>query len=114
MDAFRSALTGTILVVVFYVLLLPVMYATARYFLKDDGLGSIAVTSVAGMSVSVPAVLIATNPEVSEFVAPATAPIAFAVVITSIITPFLAKKLMERKGKNQKHVQIKEKTTEVE
>lgn len=106
-DAFRSAFTGTILVVVFYIALVPIMFAVERYLLGDDGLASIAVSSVAGMSVSVPAVLAATNPEATEFMASATAQIAFAVVITSIITPYLAKKLMNMHAKNSKGRQLK-------
>lgn len=100
-DAFRSALTGTVLVIIFYVLLLPIMLGTELFILKDDGLATIAVSSVAGMSVSVPAVLLATNPEVAEYVGTATAQIAFAVVVTSIITPFLAKKLMAHRTKKK-------------
>lgn len=97
-DAFRSALTGSILVIVFYIALIPIMLSVERYFLKDDGLATLAVSSVAGMSVSVPAVLASTTPEVADFLAPATAQIAFAVVITSILTPYFAKKLMNRVG----------------
>lgn len=100
-DAFRSALTGSILVIVFYAALIPFMFMTEKYVLKDDGLATFAVSSVAGMSVSVPAVLLATNPEVTEFVGSATAQIAFTVVITSIITPYLAKKLMKSKQEKQ-------------
>ncbi len=103
-DAFRSALTGTVLVIVFYLLLLPFMLGTELFILKDDGLATLAVSSVAGMSVSVPAVLLATNPEVAEYVGSATAQIAFAVVVTSIITPYLAKKLMAHRTKKKESV----------
>lgn len=77
------------------------MLGTEFFILKDDGLATIAVSSVAGMSVSVSAVLLATNPEVAEYVGTATAQIAFAVVVTSIITPFLAKKLMAHRTKKK-------------
>lgn len=103
-DAFRSALTGTVLVIIFYVLLLPIMLGTELFILKDDGLATIAVTSVAGMSVSVPAVLLTTTPEIAEYAGPATAQIAFALVVTSIITPFLAKKLMTHHAKKKESV----------
>lgn len=105
-DALKSGLTGTILVIVFYVAMLPLLFATEKFVLKDDGLATIAVSSVAGMSVSVPAVLLTTNPEIAEYVGSATAQIAFAVVVTSALTPFLAKKLM----KNKKTVEPKVET----
>lgn len=80
------------------------MLGTELFILKDDGLATIAVTSVAGMSVSVPAVLLTTTPEIAEYAGPATAQIAFALVVTSIITPFLAKKLMTHHAKKKESV----------
>lgn len=92
-EAVQSGLQGVIITIMFYVLMVPILLVVETKFVKTDGISSLAISSIAGMSVSVPFIISQTNPAIEPFVASATAQIAFGVVLSSIITPFLAKKL---------------------
>lgn len=92
-EAVQSGLQGVIITIMFYVLMVPILLMVETKFVKTDGISSLAISSIAGMSVSVPFIISQTNPAIEPFVASATAQIAFGVVLSSIITPFLAKKL---------------------
>lgn len=92
-EAVQSGLQGVIITIIFYVLMVPILLMVETKFVKTDGISSLAISSIAGMSVSVPFIISQTNPAIEPFVASATAQIAFGVVLSSIITPFLAKKL---------------------
>lgn len=92
-EAVQSGLQGVIITIMFYVLMVPILFMVETKFVKTDGISSLAISSIAGMSVSVPFIISQTNPAIEPFVASATAQIAFGVVLSSIITPFLAKKL---------------------
>ncbi|MGX7092228.1 2-keto-3-deoxygluconate permease [Hutsoniella sourekii] len=92
-EAVQAGFQGIVITAMFYIFLLPALYLFERRVLKMDGITSIAMTSVAGMSVSVPSLVAATNSAVEPYVSSAVAQIAFAVVLTSIITPILEKRL---------------------
>lgn len=102
-EAVHSGLQGVIITIMFYVLMVPILLLVERKFIKTDGISSLAISSIAGMSVSVPFIISQTTPAIEPFVASATAQIAFGVVLSSIITPFLAKKL-----DNHNHLDISE------
>lgn len=95
-DAVQSGFEGVLITIMFYVLMLPILLTVERKLLKNDGISSLAISSIAGMSVSVPLLIAQSNPSIEPYVASATAQIAFGVVLTSIVTPFLAKKLDTR------------------
>lgn len=76
--------------------MLPILLYVEIKLLKNDGISSLAISSIAGMSVSVPLLIAQANPSIQPYVSSATAQIAFGVVLTSIITPYLAKKLDTR------------------
>lgn len=90
-DALQSGLQGILLTVVFYVLLVPILVIFEQRILHEDGVSSLAVSSIAGMSVSVPALIAFSAPEYAIYVESATAQIALGVVISSIVTPMLAR-----------------------
>ena len=95
-DAVQSGVQGVIITIIFYILMLPILLYVEMKLLKKDGISSLAISSIAGMSVSVPTLIAQSNPSIQPFVSSATAQIAFGVVLTSIITPYLAKKLNTR------------------
>lgn len=73
--------------------MLPILYFVERVILRENGMAAIAITSVAGLSVAIPN-MIAAIPAAGvspEFAATATSQIAFATLLSSIITPLLAK-----------------------
>lgn len=104
-DALQAGPQGILMTLVFYLAMLPILLFVEIKILKDDGISTIAMSSIAGMSVSVPAIMAATNPEIAPFVGEATAQITFGVVLTSILTPIIASKLdIIKHPEHKKHV----------
>ncbi len=92
--AFQSGLTGLLLTLIFIIVsMLPLILAD-RLVLKRPGYGAAALSSVAGMSLIVPAFAASINSMYAPYVQSAIAQIAFAVVLTSIIAPYCTKRLL--------------------
>lgn len=87
--ALQNGISGLVLTALFYLCILSVLYFVERIILRSNGIASIAVTSVAGLSVAVPSMIAALDHSVKTFAETATAQIAFATLLTSIITPIL-------------------------
>lgn len=102
-NAFKAGFQGIILTVLFYILIFPLIFFFERKVLKENVLTTFSITSVAGLSVSVPALLAHTDPTLAAFVSPAVAQIALAVVITSFITPSLTGLYAKKKGIKKNH-----------
>ncbi|MEL3899279.1 MAG: 2-keto-3-deoxygluconate permease [Treponema phagedenis] len=96
-DAFKAGFQGIILTVVFYILVLPLIYLVETKLLKESGISSIAMTSIAGLSVAVPSIIALSYPELAPMAETAVAQIALGVVISSAITPFIAKYIADKK-----------------
>lgn len=75
---------------------LPLML-TERFVLHRSGLTSAAACSIAGVSLSVPALISATEPQWSAAVPDAAAQLAVALLLTNIAAAFLAKSAAEKK-----------------
>ncbi|MDY3922991.1 MAG: 2-keto-3-deoxygluconate permease [Ezakiella sp.] len=88
-SAFKAGLEGVILTIIFYVICFPLIWLFETKVLKEDGITTFAISSIAGLSVSVPTLIAATDPNVADIASVAVAQIAFGVVLTSIITPIL-------------------------
>ena len=101
--AFKAGFQGIILTVLFYILLFPLIFLFERKLLKENGLTTFSITSVAGLSVSVPALLAHTDPSLLVYQDTAIAQIALAVVITSFITPALTGLYAKKKGIKKNH-----------
>lgn len=108
MDAFHSGFSGIVLVILFYVLLIPPLYLLEKKVLKTDGISAIAVTVMPGLAISYPAMLGKTFPGLAPYAASAAAQITFAVVITNILTPVIARKVahMSKPGNLQSEEQV--------
>lgn len=94
LDAFKSGLSGLLLAVLFYCILTFAMYFVETKVLKHNGASALALSSSPGLSISYPAMLAAIHPELAPFVPTAAAQLAFVVVLTNILTPILANKLV--------------------
>lgn len=100
-EALKAGGQGVLLTVMFYIPIALLMVLFEKYVLKDDGVTAMAMSEIAGISVSVPALMAQTNPAITEImVNSATAQIAFGVVLTSIITPWLTQKIHQASHKN--------------
>ena len=101
--AVQSGISGILLTVLYYLAMFPIIYLFERYVLKEDGISTFGITSIAGASVPFPLILAELFPEVAAYAPTATAQIAMGVIITSILTPFVAAKFAQRHqiAKNQ-------------
>lgn len=97
-ESFKSGIQGIVLVVIFYVLIaLPLLLFEVKV-LKSTGVSALAMSSVAGLTVSVPLILSQNSEYIASIAGQSASQIALAVVITSIITPILVKMLAKKKG----------------
>lgn len=88
----KAGIMGLLLAVIYYICTIP-MYLMDKKVLKQDGIAAVAMSSVAGVSVSTPAALAIAFPELQPFVASATGQLLTAVVVTSVTTSFIVKKI---------------------
>lgn len=91
-EATKSGLLGILLVIIYYIFTSPIFF-TDKFVLKQDGIAGLSMISIAGVSVSAPMLLSQTHPELAPYVTSATAQLLTGVVITSLVTSFLVKKL---------------------
>lgn len=96
--AFKAGLEGIILTVMFYVISFPLLWLFETKVLKESGITTFAISSIAGLSVSVPSLIAAADPSVADIASVAVAQIALGVVITSIITPYITAIYAKKKG----------------
>lgn len=87
--AVRAGAAGILLTIIFLVLN-SYLFILDHKILKNDGVTALALTNVAGLSTSTPAVIAALYPAiVGEYVSSATSQILLAAVVTSILTPIV-------------------------
>ena len=99
-EAAKAGIPGLIMLVLFYLLSALPMYGYERLVQKRDGFSSIAICSAAGLSASVPFLMLDSNPEIAEYASQASAIVALCVIATAIITPLLARQI--RPGEKNK------------
>lgn len=98
LSAFNAGVNGIIITIIFYIAMIPIMYLVETKILKHDGISAISMSSIAGLSVAIPAMIGQAYPIYNVYSEEATAQIALGVVLTSIITPILVKKLADKKN----------------
>lgn len=97
-DAVKAGPQGVLITLMFYILMVPIILFVETKVLKESGISTFGISSIAGLSVSIPSILAFSNPELTPYVASGTAQIAFGVVISSVLTPILAQKFAKKKG----------------
>lgn len=97
-QAVQSGFSGVVITLFYYIVLLPPIYLTETKILKFDGISTLGMSTIAGLSAAMPMMFVSNNPELLEIATQATSQITFGVVLTSIITPSLAKWLADQKG----------------
>lgn len=97
-ESFKSGIQGMALVVIFYVLIALPIFLFEIKILKGNGVSALGMSSVAGLTVSVPLILSTNSDYLSSIAGQVASQIALAVVITSVITPILVKVLAKKKG----------------
>lgn len=97
-ESFKSGLQGLVLVVIFYVLIALPIYLFEVKVLKGNGVSALGMSSMAGLTVSVPLILSQNSDYLASIAGTAASQIALGVVVTSVITPMLVKMLAKKKG----------------
>lgn len=92
LEAFGSGLQGVLITILFYLLSWLPMLGYER-LTHQTGVRSCAMSSVAGLSLAVPVLLIQQQEALSMYASGTIAQIAFAVILSSIITPYIVKRL---------------------
>lgn len=105
-SAFKAGLEGVILTIIFYVICFPLIWLFETKVLKEDGITTFGISSIAGLSVSVPTLIAAADPNVADIASVAVAQIAFGVVLTSIITPILTDKYAKKHNIQKKTLNL--------
>lgn len=97
-ESFRAGVGGIILTILFY-LINFVFILIDRYVLKNDGTVGATFLTVAGLSVSTARILGNIYPDVlGPYVTAAASQVLLAVVVTSVVTPFIVAKLSDSKN----------------
>ena len=89
-------LTVIILTVIFYLISLLPLLLIDRKVIKRPGYAAIAMSSVAGLSISVPSLAAEISNVYAPFMDVAMSQIALASIITSIITPMIIKYIVKK------------------
>lgn len=97
-SAVKAGPQGVLISVIFYILMIPVLLLFEMKVLKESGISTLGMSSIAGLSVSIPSIMAFANPEFTPYAADATAQIAFGVVLTSILTPIIAQRFAKKRG----------------
>lgn len=92
-NAFSEVGLGLVLFVIYLIVNNIPMLALDKFILKQKGYASMAICCVAGLSVAVPSLMAEVDSSYMKYVDSATAQIAFVVIISTIFTPIIVKKL---------------------
>ncbi len=91
--AIRTGASGVLVSILVIILTMPVMDFFETKILHYEGYSGIGLSTVAGVTTAVPAIVALALPQVSEYVAPATAQILTASIITNILAPIIVQRL---------------------
>lgn len=92
--ALRAGISGIISTILFYIICLIPLLVIDKQVMKRPGYAASAMSSVAGLSLVVPTLAAELNPVYEKFIQVSIAQIAFAVILTTIITPIITQKII--------------------
>lgn len=99
LNGLQAGLQGIVMAIVFYIVNLPALYFSESKLLKGTGVSAIAMTTMAGMSISAPALIAESDPRIlPEMLSAAMMQVTLGYVITAILTPIILKKVVAKKG----------------
>ncbi|WP_409482538.1 2-keto-3-deoxygluconate permease [Helcococcus ovis] len=95
-EAVRAGLSGILMAGLYYIFTtIPVVFVEKK-LLKGKGLSSIGVSTIAGISASIPIIMAKNNPLMLKYSTKAAAIVSLGGVITAIISPYLSKRLVKK------------------
>lgn len=92
-EAIRSGLSGILVTIIFIILSMPLMDFFETKILHYEGYSGIGLSTVAGVTTAVPAIVAVALPQLNEYVVSATAQILTATIITNVLAPIIVRKL---------------------
>lgn len=92
--ALKAGVSGIICTILFYIICLIPLLIVDKKVLKRPGYAASAMCSVAGLSLVVPTLAAELNPVYEKFIQVSIAQIAFAVILTTIVTPIITQKIV--------------------
>lgn len=95
-SAFLEIRLGLILFMIYLIVNNIPMLVIDKFILKQNGHASMAICCVAGLSVAVPKLMAEVDSSYMKYVDSATAQIAFVVIISTVVTPIIVKKLSKK------------------
>lgn len=96
--AAKAGLTGILIGIIYLVVTIPIVLFVDKNVLGRPGYASVAYSSVAGISVSVPAIISSILPEYKPYMEIATAQTALAMIVTCIAAPIITKWIVKKYG----------------
>lgn len=100
-NAVMAGPTALLLTVVYIVVNIPIFLGVDRLILRRPGYAGVAMSSIAGIAVSCPAIIAAALPQYAPYVETATSQLALAVVLTGFVVPYITKAVVARFGSAQ-------------
>lgn len=99
-EAIKSGLSGVIVTIIFIVSTMPLMDLFETKILHYEGYSGIGLSTVAGVTTAVPAVVAVALPQVADHVVSATAQVLTATIITNVLAPIVVKRLYGKRHHN--------------
>lgn len=101
-EAVQTGMSGVIAAVIFLVLTMPLLDFIETKVLGYEGYSGVALSTVAGVTTAVPAIVALALPELSQYVVSSTAQILTACIITSVLAPMIVQKLYTKRHQETK------------
>ncbi len=99
---FSAGFSGLLLTAIVLIINVPILVGVDRLLLRRPGHAACGVVPSAGAAVAVPMLYAANHSDYQQYVTVAAAQIAMAVVITALVTPYIANYLARRREQRSK------------
>jgi len=104
--AVQSIGRGILLFLVYIIVNFIPLYLVDTKVLKQRGHVASAISCVAGLALTVPSLMAESDSSYAQYVNEATAQLAFVVVVSAIVTPWLVRKVVVNKSFNNTAIDI--------
>ncbi|MFZ7333075.1 2-keto-3-deoxygluconate permease [Streptococcus pluranimalium] len=95
-EAMKAGLPGIMIAILYYLIGALPLILIEKYILKRSGASATALSTVAGLSASIPLLMVVSNPELKDYASQSAAITSLVVVCTAIIAPILCQKFAEK------------------
>lgn len=98
-DALSAGLSGALMTIFYYIFTFLPLFFAEKMFMKREGISSVGLSTMAGLSASIPLIVGSNNPDMMQYAPRASAIISFGVVFTALISPALGKYFANKQKK---------------